>query len=217
VWGGHWRRPRSSCARSSWSWGWPAASLVVAAVPESLPGVVTLALALGARRMTARHAIIRRLPAVETLGSVTVLGTDKTGTLTEGRMVARRLWTPVGEADITGTGYAPQGQVRRGGRALEAAAAPEVAELLAAAALCNDAALRLAEGCQEWTAVGDPTEAALLAAAAKLGLAHHGLRETWPRIGELPFDSVRKRMTTVHRHPGGGVTDSCWGWAGRSW
>jgi Ca2+-transporting ATPase len=188
-----------------------AISLVVAAVPESLPAVVTLALALGARRMTARHAIIRRLPAVETLGSVTVLGTDKTGTLTEGRMVARRLWTPQGEADITGTGYQPQGQISRGGQVLEAAAAPDVADLLAAAALCNDAALRPPEEGQGWAAVGDPTEAALLAAAAKLGLAHHGLRETWPRVDELPFDSVRKRMTTVHRRPGGGVRVICKG------
>jgi Ca2+-transporting ATPase len=182
-----------------------AISLVVAAVPESLPAVVTLALALGARRMTARHAIIRRLPAVETLGSVTVLGTDKTGTLTEGTMVARRLWTPASEADITGTGYRPQGQIRRGGQVLDATTAPDVAELLAAAALCNDAALRPPGDGQEWTAVGDPTEAALLAAAAKLGISCPELRQAWPRLAELPFDSARKRMTTVHRRPGGGV------------
>jgi Ca2+-transporting ATPase len=188
-----------------------AISLVVAAVPESLPAVVTLALALGARRMTARHAIIRRLPAVETLGSVTVLGTDKTGTLTGGTMVARRLWTPRGEAEISGTGYAPQGQVCRDGRLLEAATAPDVAELLAAAALCNDATLRPPEDEHGWAAVGDPTEAALLAAAAKLGLAPEEIRQPWPRVAELPFDSVRKRMTTVHRHPGGGVRVICKG------
>jgi Ca2+-transporting ATPase len=148
---------------------------------------------------------------VETLGSVTVIGTDKTGTLTEGTMVVRRLWTPQGEADISGTGYAPQGQVCRDGRPLAAATAPDVTELLAAAALCNDAALVSPENGQEWAAVGDPTEAALLAAAAKLGLAFQEVRQNWARVAELPFDSGRKRMTTVHRHPGGGVRIICKG------
>jgi len=189
-----------------------AISLVVAAVPESLPAVVTLALALGARRMSARNALIRRLPAVETLGSVTVLGTDKTGTLTEGNMVARRLWTPVGEAEITGTGYGPGGEVTRAGRLVRAGDAPDVAGLLTAAALCNDAALRPPPGGQpDWTAVGDPTEAALLAAAAKAGLNPAELGTRFPRIAELPFDSGRKRMTTEHQLPGGGVRVICKG------
>jgi Ca2+-transporting ATPase len=183
-----------------------AISLVVAAVPESLPAVVTLALALGARRMSARNALIRRLPAVETLGSVTVLGTDKTGTLTEGNMVARRLWTPVGEAEISGTGYGPGGQVTRAGRPVYSGDAPDLAGLLTAAALCNDAALRPPVGGQpDWTAVGDPTEAALLAAAGKVGLSPAELSTRFPRIAEVPFDSGRKRMTTVHQLPGGGV------------
>ena len=183
-----------------------AISLVVAAVPESLPAVVTLALALGARRMSARNALIRRLPAVETLGSVTVLGTDKTGTLTEGNMVARRLWTPVGEAEISGSGYGPGGEVTRAGRPIGPADAPDVTRLLTAAALCNDAALRPPAGSQEvWTAVGDPTEAALLAAAGKLGLDPGGLNAGLPRTAEIPFDSERKRMTTVHRLPSGAV------------
>jgi P-type Ca2+ transporter type 2C len=195
-----------------------AISLVVAAVPESLPAVVTLALALGARRMSARNALIRRLPAVETLGSVTVLGTDKTGTLTEGNMVARRLWTPAGEAEISGTGYVPDGTVSRAGQALRAQDAPDVADLLGAAALCNDAALQPPAGEQEgWTAVGDPTEAALLAAAGKLGLSPADLNARLPRIAEVPFDSSRKRMTTVHQRPGGACGSSarahrkpCW-------
>ncbi|HVB41942.1 MAG TPA: cation-transporting P-type ATPase [Streptosporangiaceae bacterium] len=189
-----------------------AISLVVAAVPESLPAVVTLALALGARRMTARHALVRRLSAVETLGSVTVIGTDKTGTLTEGNMVARRLWTPQGEAAITGTGYGPQGEVSRGGRVLREASAGDVTELLTAAALCNDAALNAAaDGQPDWTALGDPTEAALLSAALKLGLDPERLAAALPRVDERPFDSNRKRMTTVHRLPGGGMRVICKG------
>ena len=182
-----------------------AISLVVAAVPESLPAVVTLALALGARRMSARHALIRRLPAVETLGSVTVLGTDKTGTLTEGTMAVRRLWTPgAGEAEVSGTGYGPAGQVTLAGQAPAAAQAEELSALVTAGALCNDAALRPPEpGEADWTAVGDPTEAALLAAAAKLGLDPEELSARFPRVAEVPFDSDRKRMTTVHRLPSG--------------
>jgi Ca2+-transporting ATPase len=173
-----------------------AISLVVAAVPESLPAVVTLALALGARRMSARAALIRRLPAVETLGSVTVLCTDKTGTLTEGTMVARRLWTPGGEALISGTGYAPDGDITRAGAA--AAGDPDLVALLTAAALCNDAALRPPEGGDgNWAAVGDPTEAALLAAAGKAGLDPAVLRQGLPRVAEIPFESDRKRMTTL--------------------
>jgi P-type Ca2+ transporter type 2C len=183
-----------------------AISLVVAAVPESLPAVVTLALALGARRMTARNALIRRLPAVETLGSVTVLATDKTGTLTEGRMAVRRLWTPSGAATVDGLGYGPDGRVVRDAAAVDTLTAPDLTLLLTATALCNDAALRPPTGdSTEWSAVGDPTEAALLTAAARLGLDRGDLTDRYPRCAEVPFDSGRKRMTTVHRAPEGGV------------
>ena len=190
-----------------------AISLVVAAVPESLPAVVTLALALGARRMSARHALIRRLPAVETLGSVTVLGTDKTGTLTEGTMVVRRLWTPDGgDAEVSGTGYDPDGGLTRAGHPAGPGQAPDLGCLLAAGALCNDAALRPPEEDQgTWTAVGDPTEAALLAAAVKSGLDPAGLHAQLPRVAELPFDSDRKRMTTAHQLPDGRVRVICKG------
>ncbi|WP_285591610.1 cation-transporting P-type ATPase, partial [Herbidospora sp. NBRC 101105] len=183
-----------------------AISLVVAAVPESLPAVVTLSLALGARRMTTRSALIRRLHAVETLGSVTVLATDKTGTLTEGRMVVREMWTPAGGALLTGSGYAPEGEIRPS----PGTTAGDFTDLATAAALCNDATLvRDAEG--RWEALGDPTEAALLAAAAKLGLDHTELRRRFARVGELPFDSDRKRMTTAHRLPTGQTRVICKG------
>ncbi|WP_202610350.1 cation-translocating P-type ATPase [Herbidospora solisilvae] len=183
-----------------------AISLVVAAVPESLPAVVTLSLALGARRMTTRSALVRRLHAVETLGSVTLLATDKTGTLTEGRMVVRQMWTPAGGALLTGSGYAPQGEIRPS----PGTTAADFTDLATAAALCNDATLvHDADG--RWEALGDPTEAALLAAAAKLGLDHAGLRRRFPRVGELPFDSDRKRMTTAHRLPDGRTRVICKG------
>jgi Ca2+-transporting ATPase len=189
-----------------------AISLVVAAVPESLPAVVTLSLALGARRMTARHALIRRLPAVETLGSVTILATDKTGTLTEGTMVVRRLWTPHGDAAVSGTGYAPDGDVSRAGHTVTAAAAPDLAALLQAAVLCNDAALRTpTDDDPDWLPIGDPTEVALLVAAAKFGIDRTALHEHLPRCGEVPFDSDRKRMTTAHRLPAGDVRVICKG------
>ena len=190
-----------------------AISLVVAAVPESLPAVVTLALALGARRMAARSALVRRLPAVETLGSVTVLETDKTGTLTEGVMVARALWTPhSGEAAIDGSGYAPEGRVTRGELALTAHDDSDVADLLSAAAMCNDATLRPPDDQgSAWTALGDPTEAALLAAAGKLGVDTGSLELRYPRIAEVPFDSARRRMSTVHALSGGTVRIVCKG------
>ncbi|MFI9004274.1 cation-translocating P-type ATPase [Streptomyces sp. NPDC053541] len=177
-------------------------SLAVAAVPESLPAVVTLALALGARRMVARHALVRRLPAVETLGSVSVLATDKTGTLTEGRMVVQHVWTPSVSAELRGVGYEPDGEVLAGGSPAEADVLAPVQELLTVTALCNDAALRPPDAGTpdgRWTALGDPMEAALLAAAAKAGCPDQAaLAGTRPRIGEVPFDSLRKRMTTLH-------------------
>jgi len=189
-----------------------AISLVVAAVPESLPAVVTLSLALGARRMAARHAIVRRLPAVETLGSVTVIATDKTGTLTEGEMVAEFVWTPAGEATITGAGFNPAGAVIDDTGSLGRADKPAITQLLMAGVLCNDAdVLAPPPGEDRWRAVGDPTEAALVAAAAKLGLTTAELRTTHPRLLEAPFDSERKRMTTVHRTPDGRILVACKG------
>ncbi|WP_418955582.1 cation-translocating P-type ATPase [Streptomyces tritici] len=186
-----------------------AISLAVAAVPESLPAVVTLALALGARRMAARHALVRRLPAVETLGSVSVLATDKTGTLTEGRMVVQHVWTPRGSVELRGVGYEPDGEVLVDGRPAEADEVEPARELLTVTVLCNDAALRPPDpGTPDgrWAALGDPMEAALLAAAAKSGCRDQpALARSLPRIGEAPFDSHRKRMTTLHAAGSGRV------------
>ncbi|MGW5782282.1 cation-translocating P-type ATPase [Streptomyces sp. NPDC003863] len=183
-----------------------AISLAVAAVPESLPAVVTLALALGARRMVTRHALVRRLPAVETLGSVSVLATDKTGTLTEGRMVVQHVWTPRVSAELSGVGYEPVGEVLVDGRQAEADTLEPLRELLTVTALCNDATLRPADdkaSDARWTAMGDPMEAALLTAAAKTGCPEPAeLSVTRPRIGEAPFDSLRRRMTTLHETGG---------------
>jgi P-type Ca2+ transporter type 2C len=182
-----------------------AISLAVAAVPESLPAVITLSLALGARRMADRHAIVRHLPAVEALGSVSVIATDKTGTITEGRMVAQRVWTPAGgEAVISGTGYGLDGEILRDGHVVRAADAADLSALLRAAALCTDATIRPPDSEHpEGQIMGDPTEAALIVAAEKLGLQHAALVEAFPREAEFPFDSLRKRMTTVHRQPTG--------------
>ncbi|MFF0497267.1 cation-translocating P-type ATPase [Nocardia aobensis] len=167
-----------------------AISLAVAAVPESLPAVVTLGLALGARRMAAHRALVRTLPAVETLGSVTVLATDKTGTLTEGRMVVGDVWT--------GAQRSSEGD--------------PVGELLAAAVLCNDAQfVAPTSETDEAAVLGDPTEAALLCAATKAGIDERELRTRMPRVSELPFDSDRKRMTTVHRLPDGTYRTVCKG------
>jgi Ca2+-transporting ATPase len=181
-----------------------AVSLAVAAVPESLPAVVTLALAMGARRMAQRHAIVRRLPAVESLGSVTLLATDKTGTLTEGRMAVERAWMPTGEVVVRGVGYEPTGSLHDvDGQ--PCAPSRELRELLLATALCNDAQIAAPdEKSPEWRSVGDPTEAALLAAASRAGVDASALAADYPRLAESPFDSVRRRMTTVHGRPEGG-------------
>jgi Ca2+-transporting ATPase len=171
-----------------------AVSLAVAAVPESLPAVVTLALALGAHHMAKHAAVVRRLPAVETLGSVTVVAVDKTGTLTEGRMLVERLWTPTGgEFTVSGSGYEPTGQIS------PPDPAGALTTLLRDVVLCNDSELLAPDGDQaSWRPMGDPTEAALVVAAAKAGVPAESTRASFPRLAELPFDSETKRMVTVH-------------------
>jgi P-type Ca2+ transporter type 2C len=182
-----------------------AVSLAVAAIPESLPAVVSVSLALGAQRMAARGALVRHLPAVETLGSVTVIASDKTGTLTEGTMAVTRLWTPCGEATVTGRGYAPEGEVQWhcSGRAA-------LTDLLLAGALCNDATLVYDER-GGWRVDGDPTEGALLAAATRGGVDVELVQDAFPRLAEIPFDAGRARMTTAHRSPAGEIVVVCKG------
>ncbi|MCC6739735.1 MAG: cation-translocating P-type ATPase [Planctomycetia bacterium] len=166
-------------------------ALAVAVVPEALPAVVTISLAMGVKRMVKRNALMRRLPAVETLGSTTVIGSDKTGTLTRDEMTVRRVSAGGEVLEVTGAGYDRAGEFRRGG----AVAAPGAAvrDLLAAAALCTDARVG-PDGVS-----GDPTEAALVVAAAKAGLDAGGLKSAHPRVDEIPFTSEARRMTTIHR------------------
>ena len=181
-----------------------AVSLAVAAIPEALPAVVTIGLAMGAQRMIHHNALIRKLPAVETLGSVTVICTDKTGTLTEGRMLVEKVWTLERQGDVTGSGYEPAGQIVVDGQPVEIGAQTPFGSLLIAAALCNDAVLvPPAEMGDEWAVVGDPTEGALLAFSAKAGFDRERVNRQFPRTAEIPFDSERRRMVTIHRAASG--------------
>jgi len=165
-------------------------ALAVAAAPEGLATVVTVVLALGVQRMAKRGAIVRKLPAVETLGSATVIASDKTGTLTRNEMTVRAIATASGQAELSGTGYSPEGTVEGGNR-------QEVEAVLRAAALANNAHHRQQDGA--WTIQGDPTEAALLVAARKAGLDPVDLATRYPRLSEMTFTSERKRMSTVHQ------------------
>ena len=177
-----------------------AVSLAVAAIPEGLPAIVTITLAVGVHRMVARHALIRRLPAVETLGSTTVICTDKTGTLTKGEMTVTRLFADGHTFDVTGEGYAPVGEVREvNGQSslVNEANRKALRELLTAAVLCNDARLHEEHG--TWKVIGDPTEGALLVVAAKLGLWKAPLESECPFLGEISFDPDRKLMTVVRK------------------
>ena len=178
-----------------------AISLAIAAVPEGLPAVVTISLALGMREMIKRHALIRRLSSVETLGSATVICSDKTGTLTQNEMTVTRLWADGQFIDVTGTGYAPFGDFKVDGQTVPIARYPAVLTALWLGLLNNDSSLETTgeENSQKtYRIVGDPTEGSLLVAAAKAGAAHIEIREAYPRENEVPFDSERKRMITIH-------------------
>ena len=184
-----------------------AVALAVGAIPEGLPAAVTVTLAIGVRRMARRRAVVRRLPVVETLGSTTVICSDKTGTFTENQMTVRALWTPSARYEVTGSGYGPEGQVLRAGAGVRAAgtatdrttAAAQDEGLywsLLAGGACNDARI-IREG-QHWQARGDPTEAAMVVAAGKGGVEAGEFLSSHPRTGTLPFASEHQYMATLH-------------------
>ncbi len=180
-----------------------AVALAVGAIPEGLPAAVTITLAIGVARMAKRRAVVRRLPAVETLGSTTVICADKTGTLTENQMTVREIWTPDLSASVTGNGYAPEGELH--GPNATALAVDDNSALrwtVLAGAACNDSALSHHDG--QWSIVGDPTEAALVVVAAKTGLTAEELREKYPRVAAIPFSSERQFMATLHARQNGG-------------
>jgi Ca2+-transporting ATPase len=165
-------------------------SLAVSVIPEGLPAIITITLAIGVQGLAKKNAIIRRLPAAETLGSVSVICTDKTGTLTKNEMTVKWVYTLKGEHQVTGEGYAPLGEIL-------GAHSEELMEILKAGVLCNNAKL-IQEG-KSWKVLGDPTEACLLTSAKKAGLDTEKILKNWPRKEEWTFDSERKRMSTLHK------------------
>jgi len=179
-----------------------AVSLAIAAVPEGLPAVVTISLALGMREMVHRHALIRRLSSVETLGSATVICSDKTGTLTQNEMTVTKLWVDGQFVDVTGTGYRPQGEFMVDGKAVNLHQYPAAMTALWLGVLNNDAQLEVTPseegGDPVYRIIGDPTEGSIIVAAAKAGLGLEQLIAAFPRENEIPFDSTRKRMVTMH-------------------
>ncbi len=178
-----------------------AVSLSIAAVPEGLPAVVTISLALGMREMVKRHALIRRLSSVETLGSTTIICSDKTGTLTQNEMSVTRLWVNGHIFHVTGTGYNPKGEFQLDGKSVILKDYPAAMTALWVGVLNNDAKLELAGSSDDqpsYRIVGDPTEGSILVAAVKAGALPENVAQAYPRTDEIPFDSIRKRMVTVH-------------------
>ena len=191
-----------------------AVSLAIAAVPEGLPAIVTICLALGMQRMVQRHALLRRLPAVEALGSATAICSDKTGTLTQNAMTVTRLWTPDGLLSVSGDGYVPEGEFSNGAEIVSPKDYAGICLLLQGAQYCSDAYIETSgseEDRRTWRVVGDPTEGALVVAAAKAGFWRDGGIPEPQRVAEIPFDSDRKRMTTIHDISGTSLTPQALG------
>ncbi len=177
-----------------------AVSLAVAAIPEGLPAIVTITLALGLERMAKKNAVVRKLPAVETLGSTAIICSDKTGTLTKNEMTVRRIWCDSRTYEVGGEGYAPAGDFKLEGKPVDLRREPVLSLALRCGALCNNAKLENGRG---WHILGDPTEGALIVAAAKAGMTEEALAKEYHRVEELPFDSERKMMTTLDRSKSG--------------
>jgi magnesium-transporting ATPase (P-type) len=177
-------------------------SLSVAMIPEGLPAVMTITLAIGVSRMAKRNAIIRHLPAVETLGSTTVICSDKTGTLTRNEMTVQQVWAGQEPFAIEGIGYVPEGCITQNGKTVEISTKPSLQECLQAGLLCNDAVLKQSE--QTWVISGDPTEGALLVSARKVGLEYAALLKQMPRLDAIPFESQYQYMATLHSNAAGG-------------
>jgi len=178
-------------------------SLAVAAVPEGLPAVVTVVLALGVQRMIKKHVIVRRLPAVETLGATTVICSDKTGTLTQNQMTVRKLVLPEKKIEVEGEGYQPVGKFYQTEQEIQPQTDSDLSLLLKGAVLCNNAELQKNNENNQWEIIGDPTEGALVVTAAKAGYDKKKLEQDYPRVKEFPFDSDRKQMSTLHQTPDG--------------
>jgi Ca2+-transporting ATPase len=178
-------------------------SLAISAVPEGLPAIVTIALALGAREFAKRNAIVRRLSSAESLGAVTVICSDKTGTITKGEMTVRQIYVDGKIIEVTGVGYEPKGEFRQGKDTVKPEGSLEY--VLKIGALCNNASLRRNDQNSTWEIFGDPTEGALIVAAAKAGFEKETLEKSYPRVHEIPFTSERKRMTTIHKAPDGEI------------
>jgi len=178
-----------------------AISMAVSAIPEGLPAVITVTLALGVGRMARRRAIVRKLASVETLGCTTVICSDKTGTLTKNEMTVKKIYVNGEIIEVTGSGYEPKGEFLRNGTPFDPKNDDHLELLLRIGALCNNA--RLQKEKKGWMMIGDPTEGSLVTVAAKAGLWQEDLARRYPRIGEVPFDSARKRMSTIHSVPGG--------------
>ena len=177
-------------------------AIAVSTIPEGLPAVVTTCLAIGVTKMSKKNAVIKKLHSVETLGCTSVICSDKTGTLTKNEMTVRSIWAGGKIYTVSGSGYSPEGEIQFDGKKIEAASIPDLEMTLRIGVLCNNARLSQDEKTKKWNTFGDPTEGCLVTSAWKAGLEHQATKQKYPREDEIPFDSTRKRMTSLHQIDG---------------